>query len=120
METVLALLSGFLVAIAIWLMLSGNLLRFLFGLLLLSNGVNLAIFAAGRLTPAAPPLLGPNGVLPEGVMANALPQALLLTAIVIGFGLFAFALALTIRANQVFKHLDIDRMRQDEPDEGDR
>lgn len=118
METVVALMSGFLTAVAVYLMLSGNLLRFMFGLLLFSNGINLAIFAAGRLTAGAPPLLGPAGALPDGVMANALPQALLLTAIVIGFGLFSFALALTIRAYRSFGHLDIDRMREAEPEEG--
>lgn len=117
METVVALLSGLLTAAAVWLMLSGNLLRFLFGLLLLSNAVNLAIFAAGRLTEGAPPLLEAGGALPEYEMANSLPQALLLTAIVIGFGLFAFALALTIRAYRSFGHLEIDRMRLAEPDE---
>lgn len=117
METLVACLAGFLVALAAWLMMSGNLMRFLFGLLLLSNGVNLAILAAGRLTPGAPPLLGASGALPEGTMANALPQALLLTAIVIGFGLFAFALALTIRAYRTFGHLEIDRMRRAEPAE---
>ncbi|ARO15983.1 putative monovalent cation/H+ antiporter subunit C (plasmid) [Ketogulonicigenium robustum] len=115
METIVALLSGFLVALAVWLMLSGNLLRFLFGLLLLSNGINLAILAAGRLTAGSPPLLGAGGALPAAQMANALPQALLLTAIVIGFGLFAFALALTIHAYRTFGHLDVDRMRLAEP-----
>ncbi|RJL01457.1 Na+/H+ antiporter subunit C [Paracoccus siganidrum] len=118
METVLAILSGVLSACAVWLMLSGNLLRFLFGLLLLSNAVNLAIFAAGRLTEGAPPLLGQGGALPGHQMANSLPQALLLTAIVIGFGLFAFALALTIRAYRAFGHLEVDRMRLAEPEEG--
>ncbi|MBK4216404.1 Na+/H+ antiporter subunit C [Paracoccus caeni] len=117
METVLALLSGFLVAAAVWLMLSGNLLRFLFGLLLLSNAVNIAIFSAGRLTPGTPPFLGDKGALPDAVMANSLPQALLLTAIVIGFGLFAFSLALTIRAYRSFHHLDVDQMRLAEPKE---
>lgn len=116
METVLALLSGLLTACAVWLMLSGNLLRFLFGLLLLSNAFNLAIFAAGRLTLGAPPLLIDGGTLPGGEMANALPQALLLTAIVIGFGLFAFALALTIRAYRSFGHIELDRMRLAEPE----
>ncbi len=115
METVLAILSGVLTSAALWLMLSGNLLRFLFGLLLLSNAVNLAIFAAGRLTTGAPPLLQPGGTLPAHEMANSLPQALLLTAIVIGFGLFAFALALTIRAYRSFGHLEVDRMRIAEP-----
>ncbi|KFI29827.1 cation:proton antiporter [Haematobacter missouriensis] len=117
METVLALVAGVLVSSAVWLMLSGNLLRFLFGLLLLSNGVNVAIFAAGRLTEAAAPLLTNGGGVPEQAMANALPQALLLTAIVIGFGLFAFALALAIRAYRSFGHLEVDRMRLAEPEE---
>lgn len=117
METLLALLSGILVSAAVWLMLSGNLLRFLYGLLLISNGINLAILAAGRLTLGAPPLLGAGGSLPADQMANALPQALLLTAIVIGFGLFAFALALTLRAWRSFGHLEIDRMRLAEPEE---
>ena len=49
-----------------------------------------------------------------------LPQALLLTAIVIGFGLFAFALALTIRAYRSFGHLEVDRMRSAEPAEDRR
>lgn len=118
METLLALLAGFLVATAVYVMLSGNLLRFLFGLLLLSNGVNLAIFAAGGMTRATPPLLDATGAVPPTEMANALPQALLLTAIVIGFGLFAFALALTIRAYRSFGHLEIDRMRLAEPKDG--
>ena len=112
METLLACLSGFLVATSVWLMVSGNLMRFLFGLLL-SNGVNLAILAAGRLTPGAPPLLGAKGELPADTMVNAL----LLTAIVIGFGLFAFALALTLRAYRTFGHLEVDRMRIAEPAE---
>lgn len=116
METILAILAGGLTAAGIWLMLSANLLRFLFGLMLISNAVNLAIFAAGRLTRGQPPLLEPGGGLPAAEMANALPQALLLTAIVIGFGLFAFALALTIRAYRAFGHLDTDRMRLAEPD----
>ncbi|MBJ2150949.1 Na+/H+ antiporter subunit C [Paracoccus sp. IB05] len=117
METILAILAGALVTAGLWLMLSGNLLRFLFGLMLLSNAVNLAIFAAGRLTEGRPPLLEPGGARPVGELANALPQALLLTAIVIGFGLFAFALALTIRAYRSFGHLEVDRMRLAEPEE---
>ena len=119
-ETPLALLAGGLTTAAIWLMLSGHVLRFLFGLLLLSNAINLAILAAGQITPGTAPLLGPGGALPADEMANALPQALLLTAIVIGFGLFAFALALALRAHRQFGHLEADRMRLAEPDEGEK
>ena len=97
METVLALLVGVLVAAAVYLMLARNVLRFLFGLVLLSNATNLAIFAAGRLTSAAPPLVPEGLAQPAVSVANALPQALILTAIVIGFGLLAFALALVFR-----------------------
>ena len=118
MDSLVAILAGVLVAGGVYLMLSGHVLRFLFGLLLFSNGANLAIFAAGRLTAEVPPLLGEGGALPARVMANALPQALLLTAIVIGFGLFAFALALTIRAYRSFGHLEIDKMRRAEPEKG--
>ena len=57
METLLSLLAGVLVAAGVYLMLARNVLRFLFGLVLLSNAANLTIFTAGRLTPAAPPLV---------------------------------------------------------------
>jgi multicomponent Na+:H+ antiporter subunit C len=117
MEVVLSVLVGVLFATAIYLMLARNLLRFLFGLILMSNGANLAIFAAGRLTPGAPPLIPEGADEPIGLVANALPQALVLTAIVIGFGLFAFALVLALRAYWTLGTLDTDEMRVAEPRE---
>ena len=60
MEMLLALSVGVLVAASVYLMLDRNILRFLFGLALLSNAVNLLIFASGRLTPGAPPLIDAN------------------------------------------------------------
>ena len=98
MEALLALTIGVLVAAAVYLMLSGHVLRFIFGLVLISNAANLMIFTAGRLTEGAPPLIPEGADAPAGLVANALPQALVLTAIVIGFGLFAFALTLVWRA----------------------
>jgi multicomponent Na+:H+ antiporter subunit C len=118
MEPILAVLVGVLTAAAVYLMLSRNVLRFLFGLILISNAANLTIFGAGRLTLATPPLIPDDADAPVGVVANALPQALVLTAIVIGFGLFAFALVLAFRAYQDLGTLDTDRMRRAEP-EGD-
>ena len=116
METLLALAVGVLVAAAVYLMLARNLLRFIFGILLISNAANLAIFVSGRLTQAAPPLIPPGADAPLGGVANALPQALVLTAIVIGFGLFAFALVLTFRAHAALGTLDTDAMRLAEPE----
>ena len=98
MEVPLALVVGAIVAGALYLIMQRNLLRFVFGLILLSGGVNLLLFTAGRPTRGAPPIV-PDGV-PASVdaVANALPQALILTAIVIGFGLTAFAMVLLLRA----------------------
>src|SRR4051794_35568072 len=97
MEILLAVLAGVLVAAGAYLMLSGRTLPYLFGLTLISNAANLLIFAAGRLTFGRPPLVPAEAATVAGA-ANALPQALILTAIVIGFGLFAFALSLAYRS----------------------
>lgn len=121
MEALLALAVGALAAAAAYLMLARSLLRFLFGVILLSNAANLLIFAGGRLTEGAPPLVPVGGYAPEGTVANALPQALVLTAIVIGFGLFAFALVLVLRAGDALGTLDSDDMRAAEGgEEADR
>ena len=116
METVLAVLLGILVAASVYLMLARNVLRFLFGLVLLSNAANLTIFTAGRLTPAEPPLVPVGQPAPLELVSNALPQALVLTAIVIGFGLLAFALVLVYRSYQTLGTLDSDAMRYAEPE----
>lgn len=115
METALALVIGILTATGVYLMLARNLLRYLFGLILLSNAANLAIFTAGRLTRASPPLIPEGLKAPDIPVANPLPQALILTAIVIGFGLLAFSLALIVRAYRRLGTLDADDMRIAEP-----
>lgn len=117
MELLVAVMVGVLVAASVYLMLARNVLRFLFGLVLISNAANLTIFVSGRLTAAAPPLIPYNADAPVGDVANALPQALVLTAIVIGFGLFAFALTLVYRTYQNLGTLNSDEMRIAEPEE---
>jgi multicomponent Na+:H+ antiporter subunit C len=118
MEITLALLAGFLVASGAYLMMSGKLLPYLFGLTMISNAANLIIFGSGRLTYAEPPLV-PEGATSVAGASNALPQALILTAIVIGFGLLVFALALTFRSFYVLKTVEMDDMRACEPLPGD-
>jgi multicomponent Na+:H+ antiporter subunit C len=115
METVLAFLVGWLFAAAVYLMLSRSLVRYLFGLVLIGNAANLAIFAAGRLTPGSPALVPEGLAAPAAEIANALPQALILTAIVIGFGLLAFAFVLAYRAREELGTVDTDAMRIAEP-----
>jgi multicomponent Na+:H+ antiporter subunit C len=120
MEALLALTIGVLVATAVYLMLARNILRFIFGLVLISNAANLIIFGAGRLTEGAPPLIPVGADAPLEAVANALPQALVLTAIVIGFGLFAFALVLVFRAYTSLGTPYSDEMRVAEPREDGR
>lgn len=119
MELVLALLIGTLAAASVWLMLSRNLVRFLFGLVLIGNVANLSIFTVGGLTAEAPPFVV-DGVVASvgasvnasvGAVANPLPQALVLTAIVIGFGLVSFTLVLALRAWEALGTVDVDEMR---------
>lgn len=115
MEVLLALLSGLMVGSGAYLMMSGKTLPYIFGLTLISNAANMLIFASGRLTFGKPPLV-PDGDKTITGAANALPQALILTAIVIGFGLLVFALTLAYRSYYVLGTTRMDEMRVAEPE----
>ena len=115
MDSILAIAVGILVACAVFLILARDLIRIMLGLAILSNAANLLIFTSGRVTRDAPPIVPENVKVPEGVIANPLPQALILTAIVIGFSLLAFALVLSYRAYATMRTVDVDAMRLAEP-----
>lgn len=115
MEALFAILVGLFFSAAIYLMLSKFTIRIMLGVAILGNGVNLLLFTAGRLTREVPPIIPANlGALPAGA-ANPLPQALILTAIVISFSFLAFLLVLTYRAYQDLKTDNTDEMRVAEP-----
>ncbi|MBS3757872.1 MAG: Na+/H+ antiporter subunit C [Desulfobacterales bacterium] len=116
METVLAVLCGLMAAASIYLMLSGHIIRFIFGLVIATNAVNLLIFVAGRLSSHRPPLIADGSRVPAGEVANALPQALILTAIVIGFALLTFVFILFYRTYESLGTVDTEKMRFAEPD----
>ncbi|MEP7240303.1 MAG: Na+/H+ antiporter subunit C [Devosia sp.] len=116
MEMTLSIVTGFVLAGAIYLILSRALVRVLLGVLLLGNGTNLLIFTAGRLSHAVPPIIAPGKALPESGYANPLPQALILTAIVIGFAMFAYLAVLAFRAYESMDADDTDHMRLAEPE----
>ena len=107
MEILLSLLVGVLMSVSVWLMLSRNLVKFLFGLVLISNVANLIIFKVGGLSVGAPALIVDGG---GTQYANSLPQALVLTAIVIGFGLVSFTLILALKAYQAIGTVDVEEM----------
>jgi multicomponent Na+:H+ antiporter subunit C len=120
MEFVLSLLIGVYFAASVYLMLSRHVIRLLLGAALLSNAVNLLIFTAGRLVHEVPPVIPLGLTAPPTVTANPLPQALVLTAIVIAFSIFAFLLVLAMRAYQELGTDDTDHMRVAEPVEAPR
>ena len=111
MTVVLAIVIGGLFAAGIYLMLRRTIVKLIIGLGLVSHAVNLLIFTAGGLTRAEPPLVPPDATQPIGPFADPLPQALVLTAIVISFGVTAFTLILFHRVYQVVGADDVDRMR---------
>ena len=117
MEAPLVLLVTAFFFAAIYLLLSRHIIRMLLGAALLSNAVNLLIFTAGRLTRETPPIIPLDSPVPQSAVANPLPQALILTAIVISFSFFAFLLVLSYRAYQDLRTDDTEEMRLAEPEE---
>lgn len=110
MEVPVALTVGIVFGSGLYLVMQRNLLRFVFGLILMSGAVNVALFVAGRLTRGVAPLVPEGAKAPPPGSANALPQALILTAIVIGFGLIVFALVLLLRTYERLGTVQTDEM----------
>jgi multicomponent K+:H+ antiporter subunit C len=99
MELVLSLGIGVFAAAGIWLILRPRTFQVVLGLSLLSYAINLFIFAMGRLTVGAPPVLGSG---PDVVSVDdPVPQALVLTAVVISFALSALFLVVLLAARGV-------------------
>jgi len=90
-----ALALGMVIAAGTYLAFSRDLLRCLIGLALLGNGINLLLFSSGRLTVNAPPVID-SAELTLKAAANPLPQALVLTAIGISFGMTAVIMIMAI------------------------
>ena len=96
MEVVLALAIGFLTGSGVWLVLRPRTFQLLLGLSLLSYAVNLFIFSTGGLSVAKEPILV-DGIPPDLLhYADPLPEALVLTAIVIGFAMTALLLVVIL------------------------
>jgi len=96
MEIVLSAAIGILTASGVWLLLRPRTFQVIVGLCLLSYAVNLFIFSMGRLTLGAPPIMPRGGFINPTAYADPLPQALVLTAIVISFATTALFLVVLI------------------------
>lgn len=111
MQTLLAFVIGALYAAGLYMLLRRSIVKLIIGLALLSHAANLLIFTVGGLTRGRPPLIPEGETLLTPPFADPLPQALILTAIVISFGVLAFALVLVHRTHQTVQSDNVDDMR---------
>ncbi len=116
MESPFVVVIGLMFSAAIYLMLSRHIIRILLGVAILGNAVNLLLFVSGRLVREVPPIIEEGQSVLAASAANPLPQALILTAIVISFSFFSFFLVLAYRAFQELETDDTQAMRFAEPD----
>jgi multicomponent Na+:H+ antiporter subunit C len=113
-----ALGIGTVITVGTYLALTRDLLRCVIGLALLGNGINLLLFAGGRLVSQVPPII-PGGEAALGAAPNPQPQAQTLTANVISFALLCFSLALALRIMQLSGSDDVTQLRVAEPPAAD-
>ncbi len=110
MEFILAIIVGLLYASGIYLMMRRSLVKLIIGLTMIGNGSNLLIFLLGRIVKGEPPLIGSLQDTLVSAYSDPVPQALILTAIVIGFGLQSFAIVLVRRVYKVVETDDLDQI----------
>lgn len=115
MELLLVFLIGILYASGIYMMLRRSMVKLLIGIILLGNGANMLIFLLGRITKGKPPVIPEETSFFTELYADPVPQALILTAIVISFGVQAFAIVLLKRVYILISSDDLDDLNT--PDE---
>lgn len=115
MNLVLMLAVSLSVGAGILLMLSRDSFRIVVGFTVLGAAVNLIVFMAGRPGSLTPPVIPSGADTLPGDAANPLTQALVLTAIVIGFSLLCYGLVLAARVSRDHGHSDVSRQQASEP-----
>ncbi|MFP4370086.1 MAG: Na+/H+ antiporter subunit C [Candidatus Kapaibacterium sp.] len=111
MILLLAIIVGVLYSSGIYLMLRRSLVKVIIGLIFMSHAANLLIITVGGITSSNPAFIPEGQTMIQGDFSEPLPQALVLTAIVISFGVQAFAIVLFKRAYQTVGSDDLDKLR---------
>lgn len=119
MILILMITISLVVAVGVLLVLSRDIFRLIVGLAVLGSATNLIVFMAARPSSLIPPVIEAGAKQLPTAVANPLPQALVLTAIVIGFALLCFALVLGASLARSSDHDDVDRMHAAEPPDTD-
>ena len=107
MEVLMSVVVGIVFTVSVYLLLSRNIIRVIFGTLIMSHGVHLLLLTMAGLQRGGPPLLNMG----EENYADPLPQALVLTAIVISFGVTSMLLVMAYRTYQEHKTEDLEQLR---------
>lgn len=107
METLMAILIGLLISLGTYQILSKQMLRIVLGLSLIGHAINLLILTSGGLKTGSAPLLSEH----EQVFTDAVPQALILTAIVINFAVTAYLMVLSYRTYKQYGTDDMEKLR---------
>ena len=108
MTAIVPVIVGVLFAAGFYLMLRRTLGQLIIGLAIIGNAANLLIFSAGRISTGGTPIVPEGATAPIDGAADPVPQALILTAIVIGFGILAFFIVLVYRAYQATGSDDVE------------
>lgn len=114
METLLAFVIGLLYAAGVYLLLRRSIVKLILGIMFISHATNLLFFVAGGLHKGRPQFVNDAANAATANPTDPLPQALILTAIVIGFGITAFFLALMYRFYQATGTEDLDELKEGE------
>ena len=114
MENLLPIAIGILFGCGCYLCMRRNIVRVLLGIMMFGQAANLLIFTAAGLSTGRPPIIPADAETIAAPHADPLPQALVLTAIVIGFAVLAFAIALVLRAYHKTGSDDLDTFQRSE------
>jgi multicomponent Na+:H+ antiporter subunit C len=110
MNSMMAVLIGLLFSAGLFMMMRRSIVKVIIGVVLVSHSVNMLIFTAAGLRRAAPPIIPEGAMQATAVIVDPVPQALILTAIVIGFGVLAFSVVLIHRTYATAGTDDLDKL----------
>lgn len=111
MEIVLAILVGILYTAGVYMLLRRSIVKFIIGIIFMSNATNLLVFLSAGIVPGKPAFVK-GAIENTSKLADPLPQALVLTAIVIGLGIIVFTLALKYKFFNLTGTDDLDQLKQ--------
>ncbi|MGO1244026.1 MAG: Na+/H+ antiporter subunit C [Sphingobacterium sp.] len=117
MELLLVLVLGLLYSAGVYLILRRSMVKLLLGIMLLGHGTNILIFVVGKITKGHPPVIDETYKVFQEIYADPIPQALILTAIVISFGLTSFAIVLLKRVYALVDSDDLDNLNTPEEED---